>query len=86
MISHEELEAQRGTKGDGRAKTTVPDTRAQDIRIVALQAAVAGSGAGMNADTVLMRAAAFEKYIVDGLDKKEQPGRSWAMAGEPGSR
>lgn len=64
------------------AKTPPKNERAQDIRLEALKAAVSGSQGGMNTQTVIDRALAFERYIIDGSKDAKTADRSWVSPGD----
>ena len=66
-----------------RGSERADERRAQDIRVIALQAAVTGSQGGMSNPVVVARAKAFEQYILhgdspDGGRTDAFPGRDYA--------
>lgn len=71
-MTDEPIQPAKGAKADER--------RAQDIRIIALQAAVTGSQGGMSNATVVGRAQAFEAYILQG--EAPAPGQNQAFVGK----
>lgn len=61
------------------AKANLKSQRAEDIRIIALQCAVAGNGANLPDMQVTRRAKAFEQFILDATEAPAGENRAWRM-------